>query len=90
MKPDQIETNERLILAVFQELEAKAPDGIRYLAMRFTDGTFIHFVLSENGALALPTLESFKQFQTGFAERCAEAPQRSDATIVGNYRMLTG
>ena len=31
-KPERIEENQRLIERVFQELHAKAPEGVRYLA----------------------------------------------------------
>jgi hypothetical protein len=36
----------------------------------------------------LPKLASFKAFQSGIRERCAEPPQVGGVTIVGNYRML--
>ena len=31
---DQAEENERLIAQVFRELEQKAPEGVRYLALK--------------------------------------------------------
>ena len=43
-KPEQAEENEHLIGKVFQELQAKSPDSVRYLALRLDDGTFLHFV----------------------------------------------
>src|SRR3989442_1255096 len=43
-KPDRAQENQRLIESVFAELEAKSPDGIRYLVLRLDDGTFVHFV----------------------------------------------
>jgi hypothetical protein len=33
-------------------------------------------------------LDAFRSFQSGVRERCTEAPQFGDVTIVGNYRML--
>ena len=86
--PERAAENERLIEAVFQELRAKAPAGVRYLALRLGDGSFVHFVMSEDGASPLSGLDAFRAFQAGIKERCAELPQASDATIVGNYRML--
>ena len=41
-KPETAEENARLIQAMFQELRAKSPDGVRYLALRLSDGTFIN------------------------------------------------
>jgi hypothetical protein len=87
-KPERADENERMIRAVFAELAAKSPEGTRYLVLRLGDGTFVHFVESEEGAAPLPALEAFKAFQSGIKERCAEPPQSSEATIVGNYGMI--
>jgi hypothetical protein len=89
-KPERAEENERLIGKVFQELQTESPDGVRYLALRLDDGTFVHFVMIEtaDGTSPLPALEAFRSFQNGIKERCIEPPRAGDATIVGNYRML--
>jgi hypothetical protein len=91
-RPDMAQENERLIEKVFQELQAKSPQDVRYLALRLGDGTFVHFsmVESDDGANPIPGLEAFRSFQNGIKERCIEPPQAGDATIVGNYRMLGG
>jgi len=87
-KPERAEENTRLIEKVFQELQAKAPDGVRYLALKLDDGTFVHFAVTEDGAPPIPTLEAFRAFQSGIKERCLEPPQPGEATVVGSYRML--
>ena len=89
-KPEQAQENERLIGKVFQELQAKSPDGVRYLALKLDDGTFVHFVMTEtaDGASPIPALEAFRSFQSGIKERCIDPPRSGDVTIVGNYRML--
>lgn len=87
-KPEQADTNQHLIEAVFQELRKEKPDGVRYLALRLGDGAFVHFVASEDEASGLRSLDSFRQFQAGIKERCIEPPQPGEATIVGDYRML--
>jgi hypothetical protein len=89
-KPEQSQENERLIRQVFQELEAKSPDGVRYLALRLEDGSFVHFSAVEDGAPPIPSLDAFRAFQGGIKERCLEPPQSINATIVGNYRMVDG
>ena len=89
-KPERAEENERLIANVFQELQAKSPAGVRYMALKLGDGTFVHFVETEDGASPLQELAAFRVFQSGVKERCAEMPQVSEATIVGNYRMISG
>ncbi len=39
-------------------------------------------------ASVLTELPAFRAFQAGASERCIEPPQRSEATIVGSYRMV--
>jgi hypothetical protein len=89
-KPEQAAENERLIRRVFEQLQATSPEGVRYLALRLADGTFIHFstVESMNGPHPITALEAFRSFQSGIKERCIEPPQAGDATIIGNYRMV--
>jgi hypothetical protein len=87
-KPECAEDNTRLIEKVFQELQARAPNGVRYLALRLDDGTFVHFSATEDSASPIPALDAFRAFQSGVKERCIEPPQVSEATVVGNHRML--
>jgi len=91
-KPEMTSENERLIGNVFQELQAKSPAGVRYLVLKLADGSFVHFVTAdgEKGSAPLTELPAFRAFQSGVKERCAELPQVSEATVVGNYRMLGG
>jgi radical SAM superfamily enzyme with C-terminal helix-hairpin-helix motif len=87
-RPDAAQDNERLIKQVFQELQAKSPAGVRYMALRLDDDTFIHFSTTEDGDSPIPKLEAFGSFQAGIKERCVEPPRSSAVTIVGSYRML--
>jgi len=87
-KPDKAQENQRLIENVFEELYAKAPEGLRYLALRLGDGTFVHFISVEDGAPSVTTLDAFRMFQDGIKERCTEPLQAGEVTVVGNYRML--
>jgi|SRR5882762_6047648 hypothetical protein len=89
-KPEATVQNQRLIENVFAELQAKAPAGVRYMALKLDDGTFLHFVESSDGNNALPQLEAFRAFQSGVRDRCVEPPQVAEAIIVGNYRMVLG
>jgi hypothetical protein len=90
-KPEMAEENQRLIEKVFQELHEKSPDGVRYVALRLGDGSFIHFSIAETGETGTPLLrlEAFQAFQSKVKERCVEGPQQSEATVIGNYRMLS-
>lgn len=85
-KPEAADLNQRLIEAVFQELHARVPDGVQYLALRLADGTFVHFVQGKTDII--PTLDAFKAFGSTVKDRCLELPQQNEATVVGNYRML--
>ena len=89
-KPERADENQRLIQGVFQELHAKAPGGVRYMALRLDTGTFVHFVEVENGDVSnpLPELAAFRSFQNGIRDRQVEPATLSSAVIIGNYRML--
>jgi hypothetical protein len=87
-KPEEAAENQRLIEKVFEELRSKSPAGVRYMALRLGDGSFVHFAMTEDGAPPIPGLDTFRAFQSGIKERCLEPPQANDATVVGNYRML--
>jgi hypothetical protein len=87
--PDRIEENKRLIEAVFQELHAQGLTGVRYAALALPDGTFIHMSEAEDDApRPITSLDAFRTYVAGIAERCTEQPVPTAATIVGNYRML--
>jgi hypothetical protein len=88
-KPDAADRNASLIEKVFEELKATQPAGVRYLSLRLDDDSFVHFVETEDGAIALPSLDTFKAFQSGIRERCIEPPLVANVTVVGNYRMLS-
>jgi hypothetical protein len=87
VKPDQADDNQRLVEAVFRELHAASPDGLRYLSMRLDDGTFIHVVdTAESGkTIGVP---AFAAFQKELADRCLVKPLSCAATLVGNYRLI--
>jgi hypothetical protein len=89
-KPEMVHENERLIANVFKELHAKSPGDIRYMVLKLADGSFIHFATAaaESAGTPLQRLEAFRTFQSGAKERCLEPPLASEATVVGNYRML--
>jgi hypothetical protein len=89
-KPETTDKNAELISAVFAELKAAKPAGVRYLSLRLEDDSFVHLVETEaaDGTSALPKLAAFQAFQSGIRDRCAEPPVARGVTIVGNYRML--
>lgn len=86
VRPERADENQRLIEGIFRELHAKAPDQVRYLVLRLSDGTFCHLV--DDSTKTVPNLDAFAAFQRGGAERRLDDPQQLEATVVGNYRML--
>jgi hypothetical protein len=90
-KPEAADRNAELVAAVFAELKAARPQGVRYLTLRLEDDSFVHLVetAAEDGSSPIPKLAAFQAFQSGIRERCAEPPVPRGVTIVGNYRMLS-
>ncbi len=81
-------TNEGMIHAVFDELRARAPGGIRYTTYRLADGvTFIHVATIE-GDSPLTGLASFKAFQERLAGNCVEPPVLVELSTVDGYASL--
>ncbi|MBR0869921.1 hypothetical protein JQ633_06100 [Bradyrhizobium tropiciagri] len=89
-KPELADKNAALAAAVFAELKAASPDGVRYLTLRLEDDMFVHLIEStaEDGSSPIPKLSAFQAFQDGIRDRCVEPPLRNGVTVVGNYRML--
>jgi hypothetical protein len=89
--PDRAAENETLVKAVFQELKARAPKGIRYATLKLADGvTFVHTaeIDTPDGSSPLSDIAAFKAFQKDIKDRCAEPPQASEVTLVGDYRLF--
>jgi len=88
--PDRADENQQLIEAVFAELAAAEPEGVRYAALRLPDNSFYHLVFFDSDAepSKLTALPAFRAFQSGIRDRCAEPPGTSEVTVVGSYRMV--
>jgi acyl dehydratase len=86
--PEAGEENQRRVEAVFAELAATDPDGLRYATFRLADQvTFVHVAMLEGDDNPLTRSVAFAAFQEGLAERCVEPPAPSEATLVGSYRL---
>jgi hypothetical protein len=85
--PDRADENQKLVEDVFAELAEHRPAGLRYACLRVADGGFVHVVTVDERVSPHPltSLESFARFQAGIADRCAEQPVATDATVVGAY-----
>jgi hypothetical protein len=91
-KPEHAVENERLLKAVFAELQAKRPDGVRYVAAKLADDTYVHIVFTdtpEGEPGPLSRLDAFRAYQAEVRSRLQAPPTAGDATIIGDYRMLS-
>jgi hypothetical protein len=88
--PAQADENQRLVEAVFAELAATDPGGIRYATLRLADGTFVHVADIEADANPLANNAAFARFQQGIGERCeeGEGPNPQEANLIGSYRLF--
>ena len=63
VKPEKIEENQQLLEEVFRELHTKSPNGVRYLVLELSDGSFCHLV--DDASRVIPGLSAFAAFQRG-------------------------
>jgi hypothetical protein len=91
VKPELVAENERLVRAVYAELEGARPEGLRYATFKLADGIgFMHVAAIEAGDGANPLLEvaAFREFTEDVATRCTEQPVTSALQAIGSYRTL--
>lgn len=89
VKADQVQENERLIGAVYEELDRAEPSGLRYATFRLDDGvSFVHIAANESGGEQTPLLEiaAFREFLADIGERCAEPPVTVKLQEIGSFR----
>jgi hypothetical protein len=88
---DRAGENERLVRAVYEELEESGPRGLRYATFKLEDGvSFIHIAETGEGENPLAEVKAFQEFQAGIGERCVEPPVVSQLSEVGSYRLFGG
>jgi hypothetical protein len=89
-KPDRADENQRLIEAVFADLEARQPEGFTYKVFRLADGvSFLHVAIEHDEVEkpdSLQDVPAFQAFLAGIADRCDVPPVATSATVVGGYR----
>ncbi len=85
-RPETAEENERLIKAVFAQLAAERPDGMRYVAIRLDDGVgFVHVAVYDGDDNPLTKLGAFGEFVSAIDTRCAVGPSPANGTVIGDY-----
>jgi hypothetical protein len=90
VKPERAEENERLIGALFAELDRSEPEGFTCKVFRLEDGVrFIHVVIEHddvNHPDSLQAMPAFQAFVANIVDRCDVPPEVSGATVVGGFR----
>jgi hypothetical protein len=88
-KPERADENQRLIEAVFADLDKREPEGFTYKAFRLEDGvSFMHVVIEHDvdEPDSLQAVPAFQAFVADIADRCDILPVATGAAIVGSYR----
>jgi hypothetical protein len=91
-KPEHNSENERLLKAVFEELHTKQPKDVRYVLARLGEDTYVHIVFTdarEGEPSPLSKLAAFRAYQAEVRSRLQAPPATGEATIIGDYRMLS-
>lgn len=86
-KADRADENQSLVEAVFAELAAEDPGGVKYATFRLDDGSFVHIAEIEGEDNPLGGVAAFAEFQREIGDRCEEGkgPNAQPATLVGSY-----
>ena len=88
-KPDRADENQRLVEAVFAQLDERKPEGFTYQVFRLEDGvSFVHVVVEHDVPEpdSLQDVPAFQAFVADIADRCDVGPVAMGATVVGSFR----
>jgi hypothetical protein len=90
VKLDQVETNEALVRAVFDELQRTKPAGFGYATFKLDDGvSFVHIVQEADGERnSLADVKAFAEFREGIRDRCDEPPVATELHEVGSFQFF--
>jgi hypothetical protein len=91
VKPELAQENERLVRAVYAELEHSAPAGLRYATFKLEDGvSFVHLasIETDDGHNPLRDMDAFKRFQANAGERQDEPAVTTELREIGSYRLF--
>ena len=88
LRADQLEHDGALLRAVYDELDAARPEGLRFATFVFDDGvSFASLVAFDDlpGSAPHHRLASFQHYRSTLDERCAEPPMVTVLHEVGSY-----
>jgi hypothetical protein len=87
-KPERADENQKLIEAVFADLEQQRTKGFTYQVFRLEDGvSFVHVVIEHDvpDADSLQDVPAFQAFVQDIGDRCDVPPLALGATVVGRH-----
>jgi len=85
VRPDALDENLALVRAVYAELDATRPEGLRYSTYRVNDRDFVHVAVIDAEDNPLDGVAAFQTFLQGIADRCEEGPTPSGGEVVASY-----
>jgi hypothetical protein len=90
VKPDQVEKNEELVRAVYDELRRTEFAGLRYATFKLEDDvSFVHIAVETGDAEgSMADLKAFKEFTRDIGDRCDVAPVATGLREVGSFRFF--
>jgi hypothetical protein len=89
LKPGEVERNLELLRAVYDDLAAANPEGLRYATFQLDDGvSFVAFIEFDEHPGSAPhhRLASFQRYRASLEERCEERPVVHFLRNVGSFR----
>jgi hypothetical protein len=85
VKRDQLERELELLRAIYEELEATQPDGLRYATFQLEDEvSFVEFAETD-GPGRFSKLKAFRTYRTTLDERCDEPPVVTELHEVSSF-----
>jgi hypothetical protein len=89
VKPERAAENEELVGDIYDELLRTRPEGLRYATFQLPDGvSFVHLAETEDGHDPLSTVEAFRHFREGIADRYEEGPIVTELRVIGSFRVF--
>jgi hypothetical protein len=90
VRRDQLERELELLRAVYEELDATRPNGLRYATFQLDDEvSFVEFAEAD-GPGQFSKLDSFRAYRATLDERCDEAPVVTELNPVGSFPSAGG
>ena len=91
LKEASVAENERLVKAVYKELQEANLQGFHYITLKQSDGvSFVHMAFADSEEInhTFSSLPAFKNFQAGIKERCEEIPVVGAVEEIGSYNFV--